>query len=334
MFTGGERSSSDYVASHKHAFLNTEDNVDEDSNYKPVTVAFYDIVTDFYQWGWGQSFHFAPRNKGEGFHESLLRQEHWLAGRLGIKPGEDVCDLGCGVCGPLVNIAKFTRANIAGVTIDEYQVTKGNGWIKKNNLHNRCKAVQGDFHELPFPSNSFDKGYDMEATAHSTRLKQFFSEVHRVLRDGGEFAGYAWVSTEKYNPNDPKEREILEGLAYGNAISVLHSFKDYVEAIEAVPGLELVEEYDANKLGDDFEWYDPLLPKMTPDGLLATKTGRALTAQMTRVLEFIGLAPAGAYQTTQVLEIAARTLVEAGKRGIYTPIHYYKVRKVPGSALN
>jgi hypothetical protein len=25
------------------------------------------MITDFYEYGWGQSFHFAPRNKGESF---------------------------------------------------------------------------------------------------------------------------------------------------------------------------------------------------------------------------------------------------------------------------
>ncbi len=40
---------------------------------------FYDLVTDFYEWGWGQSFHFAPRFKGEGFHESIKRLEYFVA---------------------------------------------------------------------------------------------------------------------------------------------------------------------------------------------------------------------------------------------------------------
>ena len=25
------------------------------------------MITDFYEYGWGQSFHFAPRNRGESF---------------------------------------------------------------------------------------------------------------------------------------------------------------------------------------------------------------------------------------------------------------------------
>mmetsp|Transcript_13239 Transcript_13239/g.18631 ORF Transcript_13239/g.18631 Transcript_13239/m.18631 type:complete len:330 (+) Transcript_13239:2-991(+) len=328
MFKGGSRNADQYVGAHAHAIANTKESADKDRNYVPVTQAFYDIVTDFYQWGWGNSFHFAPRNNGENFHASILRHEHWLAARIEARPGQEVCDLGCGVCGPLVSIAKFTRANVTGITIDEYQVDKGNAWIKRNGLSRSCKSIQGDFHDLPFAPNSFDSGYDMEATAHSTELAKFFSEVHRVLKKGGCFAGFAWVTTTKYNPKDQVEKKIIDGLAYGNAISVVHSFEDYKKAIDSIPGLELEEDYDAAKLGDDLPWYEPLLPKYTMDGVLATRPGRLFTSNLTRALEMIGMAPKGAYKTTQVLEEAAVCLVEAGKREIYTPMHYYKVRKI------
>ncbi|GBG27352.1 Sterol 24-C-methyltransferase [Hondaea fermentalgiana] len=326
----GENHSSDqFVGAINHAMKNTVDNEDKDKNYAPVVKSFYaSVATSLYEYGWGKSFHFAPRNKGEGFKESLLRQEHWLAAQLGIRPGQDVCDLGCGVCGPLVNIAKFSRANITGVTISDFQIARGNAWIAQNGLSNRCKAVEGDFHELPFEDNSFDCGYDCEATAHSTKLNTFFAEVERVLRPGGVFAGFAWVTLPKHNPEDPEEVKILEDLAFGNAIAVLHSFDDYVNAIKANPGLELVEAYDANKLGDDMEWHEPLKPGFSIDGILMSWAGRQLTANLARVTEAIGLAPKGTYNASQVLEVAARSLVDAGDRGIYTPIYYYKVRKV------
>jgi sterol 24-C-methyltransferase len=32
------------------------------SNYTTVANSYYDIATDFYEYGWGSSFHFAPRH--------------------------------------------------------------------------------------------------------------------------------------------------------------------------------------------------------------------------------------------------------------------------------
>ena len=50
------------------------------------------------------------------------RHEYYLAGRLGLKKGSKVLDWGCGIGGPYRNIARFTGADITGITINEYQV--------------------------------------------------------------------------------------------------------------------------------------------------------------------------------------------------------------------
>lgn len=36
---------------------------------------FYSLITDFYEYGWGESFHFAAREVGESFEASIIRQE-------------------------------------------------------------------------------------------------------------------------------------------------------------------------------------------------------------------------------------------------------------------
>jgi len=48
------------------------------------------VVTDFYEYGWGHSFHFASRFKDEAFQESLKRSEYFMASKLGLKPGMKV----------------------------------------------------------------------------------------------------------------------------------------------------------------------------------------------------------------------------------------------------
>lgn len=53
-----------------------------------------ETATDFYEQGWGQSFHFAPRGPGETFRESIVRHEHYIALRLGIQPDDVVLDIG------------------------------------------------------------------------------------------------------------------------------------------------------------------------------------------------------------------------------------------------
>ena len=63
-------------------------------NAQKFVDSFYSVVTDFYETGWGQSFHFAPRGNNETFRESIMRHEHYLALKLNIKPDDVVLDLG------------------------------------------------------------------------------------------------------------------------------------------------------------------------------------------------------------------------------------------------
>jgi hypothetical protein len=71
---------------------------------------YYDLATDFYEFGWGESFHFGHRYAHESLKESLVRHEYYLASRLGLQPGLHCLDVGCGVGGPARNIARFSGA--------------------------------------------------------------------------------------------------------------------------------------------------------------------------------------------------------------------------------
>lgn len=50
--------------------------------YADMVNAYYNLATDFYEWGWGQSFHFAVQAYTESFQTSIVRHEHYLALRL------------------------------------------------------------------------------------------------------------------------------------------------------------------------------------------------------------------------------------------------------------
>ena len=68
--------------------------------YAAMINTFYDLITDFYEYGWGQSFHFAPGVRGASFEEALAAHQYFLGEGVGLKPGMKVLDVGCGVGGP------------------------------------------------------------------------------------------------------------------------------------------------------------------------------------------------------------------------------------------
>jgi hypothetical protein len=111
----------EYTDMHDDSKASTEM---RNKDYATMVNSYYELATLFYEWGWGTSFHFAYRRKGESFGESIRRHEYYLAGRLGLRSGEKVLDCGCGVGGPYRNIAQFTGCDVTGITINEYQVSR------------------------------------------------------------------------------------------------------------------------------------------------------------------------------------------------------------------
>ena len=43
------------------------------ASYAILVNAYYELATLFYEWGWGQSFHFAYQLKGESFKSAIAR---------------------------------------------------------------------------------------------------------------------------------------------------------------------------------------------------------------------------------------------------------------------
>ena len=115
------------------------------AEFTTVNNLYYDLVTDFFELGWGRSFHFAPRVPGESFKASLARHEHYLAHRLGLGPGMVVADLGCGVGGPLMEIARFTGAKIVGVNSNGYQLDRARKLLDDAGLAHLADFLHCDF---------------------------------------------------------------------------------------------------------------------------------------------------------------------------------------------
>ncbi|KAJ1552256.1 Delta(24)-sterol C-methyltransferase, partial [Nowakowskiella sp. JEL0078] len=136
-----------------------------------LTNHFYDMVTDFYEYGWGQSFHFAKMWKNLPFDHAVARHEDYLALKLGLKRGQKVMDVGCGVGGPMREIASFSGATIVGINNNDYQVERVGVLAKRTGLAKLTSAVKEDFTAMSFEDNSFDAAYSIEACVHAPRLE-------------------------------------------------------------------------------------------------------------------------------------------------------------------
>lgn len=311
---------------------------DRNMNYTTLVNAYYELATLFYEWGWGQSFHFANHLPGESFKESIARHEYFLAGQLGLKQGDKVLDCGCGIGGPMRNIARFTRAQITGVTLNEYQVQRGNKLSKDASLA-PCPAndgagsalsVQADFMKLPFPDAHFDGVYAIEATCHAPKREGVYGEIFRVLKPGQTFACYEWCLTPKHDPSNEFHRTIKKKIEEGDGLPDMASQAECVDALKSV-GFEVVEARDAaldNRYGGD-PWYLPLHPSWNPFTFRfqMTEVGKMITRTMLWCMEGVGLAPSGTYKVQEMLQQGGWGCDQGGHHGTFTPMWLMVARK-------
>ncbi|CAL9164897.1 unnamed protein product [Musa hybrid cultivar] len=277
---------------------------------------FYNLVTDIYEWGWGQSFHFSPSIPGRSHRDATRLHEERAADLIAARPGRRILDVGCGVGGPMRAIAAHSGAHVVGITINEYQVARARAHNRKAGLHERCEVVCGNFLEMPFDDASFDGACSIEATCHAPRLEDVYREVFRVLKPGALYVSYEWVTTALYRADNPAHVETIRGIELGDALPGLRAHHEIAEVARQV-GFEVVEERD-QALPPAEPWWTRL--KM---GRIAYWRNHLVVS----ALAALRIAPKGVVDVHEMLCETARHLSDGGETGIFTPMHIILCRK-------
>ena len=294
---------------------------------------FYDVVTKFYEYAWGQSFHFAPRRTGEGLKAAQRRQEAGVAELLDLGPAKTVVDVGCGVGGPLISIAKATNASIMGLNLNAYQIERGRRAARKAGLDDTCSFLLANFLDVPLDDGSFDAAYSFEAICHAPDKIRCLEEIWRLLKPGGQIALTEWCLTDQFDEANPVHRDIRDRVEFANATPNLLRASDLVGAAESV-GFEVLAGRDqAFEADEGWPWYRSLQGRdISLASLGRIPAGRRLNARVLAMLERLRILPAGTGEASRILNVAADALVEAGEAGIFSPCFLLHARKLDESS--
>lgn len=141
------------------------------------------------------------------------RLAKWGLSHITLKGKIDALDIGCGGGANLASLlTMFPSGTAAGMDYSAVSVAQSTRLNQAEISKGRCRVLQGNVSDLPFPKNSFDLITAFETIYFWPDLPSSFRQIHGVLRPGGAFL----ICNEMSDPSDDKWTKLIEGMrVYG-----------------------------------------------------------------------------------------------------------------------
>lgn len=160
---------------------------------------YYDQMGEFYRIVMDDNLHagywYTPEDN-TSLSDAQNRLTDILIDRVRIGPGQRLLDVGCGVGGPALRLAKASGCSVVGVTISQSQAAQATRLAADAGLSERAEFRCADAMALPFAADTFDAAWAIESILHMPDRPQVLKEIARVLRPGGRL-----VITEPFETN-------------------------------------------------------------------------------------------------------------------------------------
>ena len=177
---------------------------------------------------------FENTRKPQGFGGKLMtkmmnsghsRLSQWGFSNISVNPDAEVLDVGCGGGANIaVWLNKCRKGHVTGLDYSEVSVAESQKLNAAAIQQGKCKVVQGDVSAIPFPDANFDHVSAFETVYFWPELKKCFSEVNRVLKDGGTFL--ICNESDGMNASDDKWTKIIDGMKIYNCDQLITALKE------------------------------------------------------------------------------------------------------------
>ena len=188
----------------------------------------YDFVSPYYDSLWGIHIHhgywLTGKETKEEAQENLIKL---LINRGGFKERPRILDVGCGIGGSSIYLAKNLNANVTGITISPIQIEMAN----KNALQEK---VNIDFKLMDAENMNLKKDFNIiwsiEALSHLNDQRKFFKNASEFLLPNGKYAIIDWFKKENLSVED--EDKFIKPIKEGMLTPSMKTMLDYRQYME------------------------------------------------------------------------------------------------------
>ncbi|WP_339733507.1 class I SAM-dependent methyltransferase [uncultured Gimesia sp.] len=229
---------------------------------KDVIRSHYNLTTLFYRLLWGRHIHHglwkensnAALELSDYGNTSAIAQQQLtetLAEFIDVQSDESLLDVGCGMGGSSMHLAKTFGCQVTGITLSPVQKRWAALESRWRGQHRNTQFLCQDAETAEFPPESFDVIWSIECTEHLFDKQAFFQKAASWLRPGGRMAICAWLAGDHLENEDAVQQvyDVCEGFFCPS----LGSAEDYQSWMENA-GLEFQEHHNwTNRVSQTWE---------------------------------------------------------------------------------
>lgn len=185
----------------------------------------YDRLSVFYGALWGEHIHHGFWEDGESPARAQVKLVERLVSRAHIPHKSHVLDVGCGIGGPAIWLARSLNCSVLGLTISPVQACMATARARAAGLDSHIRFEVRDANRLRFDAATFDVVWVIECSEHLMDKSRFIESCARVLRPGGVLALCAWLKVD--SRARPEHAQLVAAVCRGMLCPQLASMLDY-----------------------------------------------------------------------------------------------------------
>ena len=196
--------------------------------FKERVRRFYDVLSPHFQVLWGDHLHdglYASGNETKHVAQENLVQ--YLARESKIPPGAEGLDVGCGMGGSSVSLARDLGCEMTGITLSPVQVEMAQKLAVEQGVEARFLVMDAEAIQLP---QRFDFVWMLGVLGHLEDQRAFIASSPRLLRSGGRFVLADWMAGPDLTPRD--RRKYVEPVLRGMLMPQIFPLSQYLQWFE------------------------------------------------------------------------------------------------------